>query len=45
MQSYSEAIKMNVDDIDKNSIKYINPFLPIDEDKLLELYEDNFDME
>ena len=38
VQSYSEAIKMNVDDIDKNSIKYINPFLPIDEEKLLKRF-------
>ncbi len=43
VQSYSEAIKLNVEDLDKENIKFINPFLPMDEkklvDKLLELPE------
>ena len=34
VQSYSEAIKLNVEDIKKNNIKYMNPFLPMDEEKL-----------
>ena len=33
--SYSEAIKLNVEDIEKNNITYINPFLPIEEEKLV----------
>ncbi len=33
--SYSEAIKLNVEDLEKNNIKYINPFLPIEPNKLL----------
>jgi predicted nucleotide-binding protein (sugar kinase/HSP70/actin superfamily) len=33
--SYSEAIKLNVEDLEKNNINYINPFLPIEPDKLL----------
>ena len=35
VQSYSEAIKLNVEDLEKNSIKYLNPFLPLTEDGLL----------
>ena len=35
VQSYSEAIKLNVEDLEKNKIKYINPFLPLTEDGLL----------
>ena len=31
VQSYSEAIKLNVEDLEKNNIKFINPFLPLDE--------------
>ena len=38
VQSYSEAIKMNVEAIEKNNVKYINPFLPIDEEKLLKRF-------
>ncbi len=34
VQSYSEVIKLNMEDLRKNKIKYINPFLPIEEDKL-----------
>ena len=34
VQSYSEAIKLNVEDLDKNSIKFMNPFLPLDEKSL-----------
>ena len=30
VQSYSEAIKLNVEDLEKNNIKYINPFLPME---------------
>ena len=33
--SYSEVIKNNVEDLRKDSIKYINPFLPIDDIKNL----------
>ena len=36
VQSYSEAIKLNVEDLEKNSIKYMNPFLPLTEKGLLE---------
>lgn len=35
VQSYSEAIKLNEDELVNNNICYINPFLPLDEDKLL----------
>ncbi len=35
VQSYSEAIKLNVEDLKKNNIKYMNPFLPLDPDALL----------
>ena len=34
VQSYSEAIKLNVENLEKNHITYINPFLPMDKDKL-----------
>ena len=34
VQSYSEAIKLNVEDLDKQKIKYINPFLPMEEKAL-----------
>ena len=30
VQSYSEAIKLNVEDLEKENIKYINPFLPME---------------
>ena len=36
--SYSEAIKLNVEDLEKNNIKYINPFLPYEEDKLVKRF-------
>ncbi|MCR4581734.1 MAG: 2-hydroxyacyl-CoA dehydratase [Bacilli bacterium] len=35
VQSYSEAIKLNVEELEKNNIKFINPFLPMDEKALL----------
>ncbi len=35
VQSYSEAIRLNVDDLEENHIKFINPFLPLDEKALL----------
>ncbi|MBR2827656.1 MAG: 2-hydroxyacyl-CoA dehydratase, partial [Bacilli bacterium] len=35
VQSYSEAIKLNVESLEKNQITYINPFLPLNEEKLL----------
>lgn len=35
--SYSEAIKLNVLDLKKENIKYLNPFLPLEEDKLCEV--------
>ena len=34
VQSYSEAIKLNVEDIRNEDIKFINPFLPLDEKAL-----------
>ena len=34
VQSYSEAIKLNVEALDENNIKYLNPFLPLDEKSL-----------
>src|SRR5574344_1145946 len=34
VQSYSEAIKLNVDDIEKKNINFINPFLPMKKDAL-----------
>ena len=45
MQSYSEAIKMNVDDIDKNSIKYINNYKIYNDKfkKYKELLDSNFE--
>lgn len=33
--SYSEVIKLNLDNLKKQKINFINPFLPLDEDKLL----------
>ena len=38
VQSYSESIRLNVEDLDKNKIKYINPFLPLEEDKLVKRF-------
>ena len=35
VQSYSEAIKLNVEELEKENIKYINPFLPMNEKALL----------
>ena len=35
VQSYSEAIRLNEEELEKNNITYINPFLPLDEKKLL----------
>ena len=32
--SYPEAIKLNVEELEKEKINYINPFLPLDEKKL-----------
>ena len=36
VQSYSEAIKLNVEDLKTEEIKFINPFLPMEEKALLE---------
>ena len=36
--SYSEAIKLNVEDLEKNNINYINPFLPFEEDKMVKRF-------
>ena len=36
VQSYSEAIKLNMEELDKNNIKFINPFLPMDEKKMVD---------
>lgn len=33
--SYSEAIKLNMDELKENNIKYLNPFLPQEPNKLL----------
>lgn len=38
VQSYSESIKLNVEDLEKNKIKYLNPFLPLEEDKLVKRF-------
>ncbi len=35
VQSYSEAIKLNVEDLEKEHIKFMNPFLPLTEEGLL----------
>ena len=35
VQSYSEAIKLNVEELEKENINFLNPFLPMNEDKLL----------
>lgn len=35
VQSYSEAIKLNVETLEEKRIKYINPFLPLEEKSLL----------
>ena len=34
VQSYSEAIKLNVEDLKNNNIKFMNPFLPMEEHAL-----------
>ena len=34
VQSYSEAIRLNVEALEENNIKFINPFLPLTEDGL-----------
>ena len=34
VQSYSEAISLNVEALEENKIKYIHPFLPMDEERL-----------
>ena len=38
VQSYSEAIKLNVEDLEKQHIQYINPFLPLTEDGMLKRF-------
>ena len=38
VQSYSEAIKLNVEDLHQKRIKYINSFLPIDEKGLIKKF-------
>ena len=35
VQSYSEAIKLNVEDLEKQNISFINPFLPLDKKALI----------
>ena len=35
VQSYSEAIKLNVETLEEKQIKYMNPFLPLEEKALL----------
>ena len=43
VQSYSEAIKLNVEELEKENINYVNPFLPLEQKtlvkRLLELPE------
>lgn len=40
VQSYSEAIKLNVEELYTKKINFINPFLPLEENRLIErLYE------
>ena len=36
VQSYSEAIQLNVEDLEKKHITYLNPFLPLTEKGMLE---------
>ena len=38
VQSYSEAIKLNVEALEERHIKYINPFLPMEEKALLKRF-------
>src|SRR5699024_2033552 len=38
VQSYSEAIKLNVEEIGKNNITFINPFLPLEKNALLKRF-------
>ena len=38
VQSYSESIKLNVESLEKNKIKYMNPFLPIEEEKMIKRF-------
>lgn len=38
VQSYSEAIKLNVEDLQERKIKYLNPFLPLEEKALLKRF-------
>ncbi len=38
VQSYSEAIKLNVEDLEKKHIKFMNPFLPLTEDGMLKRF-------
>ena len=35
VQSYSEAIKLNVENLEQEKINYLNPFLPLEEKSLL----------
>ena len=36
VQSYSESIKLNVEDLEEKHIKYLNPFLPMNEKAMLQ---------
>ncbi len=38
VQSYGEAIKLNMEDLEKENIKFLNPFLTIDEKKLVKIF-------
>ena len=38
VQSYSEAIKLNVEALEENAIRYLNPFLPMNEEKMFERF-------
>ncbi len=38
VQSYSEAIQLNVEDLEKKNITYLNPFLPLTEKGMLQRF-------
>lgn len=40
VQSYSEAIKLNVEDLEEKNIKFMNPFLPMNEVNMVKVFMD-----
>ena len=38
VQSYSEAIRLNVEELDKENIRFLNPFLPMDEKLMVQCF-------